>query len=208
MTDLLQLPCNGNTLTTTSNKAYLCPTIQLNSKRQISKKSDNLTANLLIQTGSVNKEDNLNVSYTNHKRPSSLDTSSAKRLKSSLGSVSTGQHTHRQQQQRQKQQRQEDQQPLQTAPQLLQQLMAPTPQRQRKGKESDGRHGKNKDGSMSNNWNMDSSYEQQQQLNGNMHASGMAPSNSVLKNLLVSGCDISAGYICNIPIRSKKTAKA
>lgn len=32
-------------------------------------------------------------------------------------------------------------------------------------------------------------------------------SNSVLKNLLVSGCDVSAGYICIIPVRSKKTLK-
>lgn len=33
-------------------------------------------------------------------------------------------------------------------------------------------------------------------------------SNSVLKNLLVSGCDISAGYICAVPMRVKKMAKA
>lgn len=205
MTDLLQL--NGSQLTASNNKAYLCPTAQLQTKRQIPKKSDCLVSSLL-QTGPTNKADNLNVSYTNHKRPSSLDMHSAKRMKSTLGSATTVNNGNQAQRQQLKQRQQNVQQPgpLQTAPQLLQQLMAPTPQRQRKGRDANGQH-RNKDGSMGNNWNMDSSF-QQQQLNGDLQASGMAPSNSVLKNLLVSGCDISAGYICNIPIRPKKTAKA
>lgn len=207
MTDLLQL--NGNALTASNNKTYFCPTAQLHTKRQIPKKVDGL----LLQTGTVNKADNMNVSYTNHKRPSSLDTNTSKRLKSALGPVTvinSGPQTQQQRQKHQNVQQPEPQQQLQTAPQLLQQLMAPTPQRQRKGKDCDGRHGKNKDGSMNNNnWNMDSSLQQQQQqLNDGLQTSGMSPSNSVLKNLLVSGCDLSAGYICNIPIRPKKTAKA
>lgn len=32
-------------------------------------------------------------------------------------------------------------------------------------------------------------------------------SNSVLMNLLVSGCDVSAGYMCLAPMRPRKTAK-
>lgn len=34
-----------------------------------------------------------------------------------------------------------------------------------------------------------------------------APSNSVLMNLLVSGCDVSAGYMCLAPMRPRKAAK-
>ncbi len=62
------------------------------------------------------------------------------------------------------------------SPQLLQQLMAPSQQTQK---------GRTKDG---------------QRWSGNTGASKSIPlqqsSNSVLMNLLVSGCDVSAGYTC------------
>ncbi|KAJ6638076.1 Protein similar [Pseudolycoriella hygida] len=85
----------------------------------------------------------------------------------------------------------------QSAPQLLQQLMAPTSQQRVRLKE---------DATIkiepTTKWTIDKNsqmqlIDQQQQT-----------SNSVLKNLLVSGCDVSAGYICILPMRSKKPFKA
>lgn len=97
-----------------------------------------------------------------------------------------------------------------SAPQLLQQLMAPTPQRARGGlingclsgkqQQSCGIEGLTKD-QASNQWCLDS--VEKSNLVAQQHAS-----NSVLKNLLVSGYDVSAGYICILPMRPKKTAKA
>lgn len=48
-------------------------------------------------------------------------------------------------------------------------------------------------------------YNKRQQQHQQQQA--VAPSNSVLMNLLVSGCDVSAGYMCLAPIRPRKTAK-
>lgn len=85
----------------------------------------------------------------------------------------------------------------QSAPQLLQQLMAPTQQQRVRLKEDTPIKME-----PTTKWTIDKNsqmqlIEQQQQT-----------SNSVLKNLLVSGCDVSAGYICIVPMRSKKPFKA
>lgn len=85
----------------------------------------------------------------------------------------------------------------QSAPQLLQQLMAPSTQQRVRLKEDTPAKME-----PTTKWTMDKNsqmqlIDQQQQT-----------SNSVLKNLLVSGCDVSAGYICIMPMRSKKPFKA
>lgn len=85
----------------------------------------------------------------------------------------------------------------QSAPQLLQQLMAPTAQQRVRLKEDTPIKME-----PTTKWTIDKNaqmqlIEQQQQT-----------SNSVLKNLLVSGCDVSAGYICIVPMRTKKPFKA
>lgn len=88
---------------------------------------------------------------------------------------------------------------VQTSTQLLQQLMAPTHKQKTKVE-----------------WNQRSGgmQQHQQQLpsnnssaNSSASSSPAPSSNSVLKNLLVSGCDVSAGY-CIVPMRPKKLAKA
>lgn len=86
---------------------------------------------------------------------------------------------------------------IQTSTQLLQQLMAPTQKQKTKVE-----------------WNQRNGGGLQQQLpshdsfaNSSANSSPAPSSNSVLKNLLVSGCDVSAGY-CIVPMRPKKLAKA
>lgn len=105
----------------------------------------------------------------------------------------------------------------QTAPQLLQQLMAPTPHKQRARAKANGGVGSACGGSNCNKndtakWDMENtSHNQLCGLNGQQQlqllGQQQAASNSVLKNLLVSGCDLSAGYICIVPMRSKKALK-
>lgn len=109
----------------------------------------------------------------------------------------------------------------QTAPQLLQQLMAPTPHKQRARAKANGGVGSACGGSICNKndaakWDMENTShkqicglngQQQLQLLEQQQQQQQAASNSVLKNLLVSGCDISAGYICIVPMRSKKALK-
>lgn len=125
----------------------------------------------ILQISTPKKTDrNINL---NNKRPSnisSIDQTNNKRVKPSTQSTCEPQ----------------------SSPQLLQQLMAPspTPHRARsRNLEKDIR------------WNIE---------NGGGGGGGTPqPSNSVLMNLLVSGCDVSAGYICLLPMRTtKKTAKA
>lgn len=95
-----------------------------------------------------------------------------------------------------------------TAPQLLQQLMAPAPQNQRDRKadrsallDETVRGDASKWGSAAG-------------INGGVatltsrqNSVTPAASHSVLKNLLVSGCDVSAGYVCIVPMRPKKALK-
>lgn len=106
------------------------------------------------------------------------------------------------------------------SPQLLQQLMAPTKSQtkgrahhQRKAEANSGDQGSNSTSSnrgghssegASNKKNGFVTEHQQQMLKQQANS---APSNSVLMNLLVSGCDVSAGYMCLSPMRPRKTAK-
>lgn len=79
---------------------------------------------------------------------------------------------------------------------LLQQLMAPTPQR-------------NGTITRPNSKNFDENIKESIQWNHEaaLYRSEDQSSDSVLKNLLVSGTDIIAGYTCNVPIHLKKVAK-
>lgn len=89
---------------------------------------------------------------------------------------------------------------IQTSTQLLQQLMAPT-QKQKTRVEWNQRNG----GGGLQQHQQSSSNESL--ANSSSNSSPTPSSNSVLKNLLVSGCDVSAGY-CIVPMRPKKLAKA
>lgn len=152
-------------------------------------------------------------SPTNHKRPSTLDSGVNKRMKSnsivssfnqsssSSGTKSnighqqsfsttttTSQETIQQQQQHQ-----------QKSPHLLQHLMAPSPDRVRKY-----------NGPACKDTSNDKLCSDPQWACNGLGFDGAKnqPSGSVLKNLLVSGCDLSAGYVCHVPVRMRKLAKA
>lgn len=217
MTDLLQI--NGNELNnplapTTIPKTTICPAAQLHTKR--------------ASTIAATKSSKVNLAAvpptSNHKRPSTVDTNAHKRLKCSTDttvrmihaphptpttSTSSSINFYPQSYQLQKQQK---------APHLLQHLMAPMP-RSRKFNEMGGR-GNGTDAmhhqqQQQQRWNgtdddgqQNALYQQLQNGNELNKSIKCQSSNSVLKNLLVSGCDISAGYICALPIRAKKTAKA
>lgn len=99
----------------------------------------------------------------------------------------------------------------QTSTQLLQQLMAPTQKQKTK-------IGWNQKSVCGDGGGGGTAMQQQQQQrlqlssndslsNSSGSSSAASSSNSVLKNLLISGCDVSAGY-CIVPMRPKKVAKA
>lgn len=88
-----------------------------------------------------------------------------------------------------------------TSPHLLQQLMAPTPQQRARTKASKMMEGNGR-------WTIDTNGASGICGSGGNAAFHQQSSNSVLHNLLVSGCDISAGYVCFVPMRPKKAAKA
>lgn len=146
-----------------------------------------------------------NVAQMNHKRPSPLESSINKRLKSNstvssfnrdnLSSRSMGNI----QQQSFSLQTQSDtvQQQQQKSPHLLQHLMAPSPDRVRKYTGPANKSSTEKSNNDSQ-WNCNIGYDEPKSQS----------SDSVLKNLLVSGCDISAGYVCHVPVRLRKLAKA
>lgn len=101
----------------------------------------------------------------------------------------------------------------QTAPQLLQQLMAPTPQQQQQQLQRDRDRKVERNVSLeetikndASKWGTAGSNNGQATM-PRQSATAQAASNSVLKNLLVSGCDISAGYVCVVPMRAKKALK-
>lgn len=101
-----------------------------------------------------------------------------------------------------------------TTPQLLQQLMAPT-----KAHNASGAMGKPKASSRKGleimakaekivcSRNEAVEEESRAKKKQQHQEQGTIPSNSVLMNLLVSGCDVSAGYMCMAPMRPRKTAK-
>lgn len=140
-----------------------------------------------------------NAPQINHKRPSTLESNVNKRLKSNstitsfnldnsntMGHGQTqlfGLHTPDIMQQ-------------QKSPHLLQHLMAPSPDRVRKYNGPASKPPTDKL-SLDAQWTCVGLDESKAQV-----------SDSVLKNLLVSGCDISAGYVCQVPVRLRKLAKA
>lgn len=131
----------------------------------------NTTSNILQISTPKKTDRNLNL---NNKRPSNISSidPSNKRVKSSTQSTCE----------------------QQSSPQLLQQLMAPSPTPHR---------------SRSRNLEKDIRWNIENGGGGVVGGGTPQPSNSVLMNLLVSGCDVSAGYICLLPMRTtKKTAKA
>lgn len=188
MNDLLQM--NGNeTKVNTVCSAISSPTKRTSSRSRAQQQQMTETTN---------------VTQMNHKRPSPLDTSINKRLKSN-STVSSFNRDHSssrsmgniQQQSFSLQNQDTVQQQQQKSPHLLQHLMAPSPDRVRK---YTGPANKTT-GDKTNNdaqWNCNIGYNE----------SKTQSSDSVLKNLLVSGCDISAGYVCHVPVRLRKLAKA
>lgn len=147
-------------------------------------------------------------SPTNHKRPSTLDSSINKRLKgnstvSSFNQSSSSSASKQQQQQSYSAQSQESmQQHQKKSPHLLQHLMAPSPDRVRKYNGPACKDTSNEKSSCSDpQWacNGPGGYDDTMKNQS---------SGSVLKNLLVSGCDLSAGYVCHVPVRMRKLAKA
>lgn len=192
MTDLLQL--NADALATTftqKDSKTINPSIGLFSKKaniaQITKRP--IINEVRIVQMSPTKTATI-LSSKKHKISAMVDANAntAKRIKSSNGMPTKIIKTEQRQQ-------------LEAAPQLLQQLMAPMPSRARLD-EVNRRHGTNAK------WTNDGAAKRSPSSADAKFP--LQPSNSVLKNLLVSGCDVSAGYICTvpIPIHQKKVARA
>lgn len=198
MNDLLQL----NTLSTNNNNKNLINPTHIQTNNLVIKKTDRLNKRPLNAT--------------------TIDSNACtKRIKGSLvGDVQQQQPLNSSPQPLQHHQYHQLSQ--KTAPQLLQQLMAPTPHKQRARAKANGGVGNAFGGSICNKndaakWDMENTSHQQicglngqqqlQLLEQQQQQQQQAASNSVLKNLLVSGCDISAGYICIVPMRSKKALK-
>lgn len=193
MTDLLQLNADSLPTYTQKNSKTINPTVDLNSRKtniaQITKRP--VINEVRIVQMQPTKTATI-LSSKKHKISAVLDTNAnnSKRMKASNGLVTNAKSVKTDQRQQ-----------LEAAPQLLQQLMAPMPSRVRLD-EANRRHGANAK------WAQDSAAKR-----GPLNADTklpLQPSNSVLKNLLVSGCDVSAGYICTvpIPIHQKKVARA
>lgn len=193
MNDLLQINGNETKANTVTN------TVTSPSKR----------TSLRSRTQQQMTETN-GVTQTNHKRPSTHDSSVNKRLKSnstissfSSDNGNTSSKATIQQQsfpsQNQDTVVQQQQQQQQKSSHLLQHLMAPSPERIRKY-----------NGPMSKTSSTEKlGLDPQWACHGpGVDVSKNQSSDSVLKNLLVSGCDISAGYVCHVPVRLRKLAKA
>lgn len=189
MNDLLQI--NGNdTKVNTVNQTVASPIkrTSLRSRTQQQHQMSETTNGSQIQ---------------NHKRPSPLDSSINKRLKSNstvssfnLNNTSSSSIGNIQQQSFSLQNADTVHQ-HQKSPHLLQHLMAPSPDRLRK---YNGPANKIVTGK--------SSTDTQWDCNVDFDDTKTQSSDSVLKNLLVSGCDISAGYVCHVPVRLRKLTKA
>lgn len=215
MTDLLQI--NGNELTNplapaTPKTTTICPAAQLHTKR-----ATTATATKSTKSNQAPSQPN-----SNHKRPSTVDTNAHKRLKCSTlpGSYLDKNMSPAKCFDHGKTEAARKHAPPTTPAKheqntLLQHLMAPTP-RTRKCNEMGSHRGNGTTANaMQQRWNgsdgdgqQNAMYQHLQQGNEMDKSNGCQSSNSVLKNLLVSGCDLSAGYICAAPIRAKKTAKA
>lgn len=200
MTDLLQINGNGLNQMGTTPKDSICPAAQLHTKRYLN------SMKTLSPSTSSSLADAERPTNLNHKRPSAIDTNSHKRMKNSIdNNASIRMHQTRQQSQQNnymrayqiaKNQQQQQQNP--SAPHLLQQLMAPMTRKHNTNTNVDDTQWTRNNGK-----NQQMIYQQNGNDLGNANNMQQA-SNSVLKNLLVSGCDINAGYICNIPKRAAK----
>lgn len=202
MTDLLQL--NANDLSTftqqPTSKIMINPTVHFVTKHKATNQSAIANKPIVNEIRIVQMQKPIPKMATNHsskkhKIQTVLDTANInpKRIKAANGPMSNAKQSSKVDQQRQQ---------LETvAPQLLQQLMAPMPYRLRLDETGENNNSDSK-------WSGVSTIDR-----GSSNADSkmpLQPSNSVLKNLLVSGCDISAGYICTVPmpIHQKKVARA
>lgn len=190
MNDLLKNNENSKTTLNTNNNNSNSNNNNINNNVSSNSNNDNVSSNNSNSTvisqaaGKTNKQiynnhNNNNTSSNNHlKRPSNTSENSSKRAKSTNSqsdlnvSVVSSRVAKAQ------------------APQLLQQLMAPSQQSQ-KSRMKDGQRWNGNNGTNSST---------------NKTIPLQQSSNSVLMNLLVSGCDVSAGYTC-FP-RPTKVAKA
>lgn len=150
-------------------------------------------------------ETNNNVSHVNHKRPSTLESSINKRLKSNstvssfnLDNSSSTANGKIQPQSFPLQSQNGLQLQQSKSSHLLQHLMAPSPERVRKYTGPATKTSTDKLNTDPQAWASNIGYNEPNPQS----------SDSVLKNLLVSGCDISAGYVCQVPVRLRKLAKA
>lgn len=186
MNDLLQM--NGNE---TKVNAACSPTKRTSSRSRAQQQQPQMSES---------------VTHVNHKRSSPLESSINKRLKSNstVSTFNRDQSTSRpmgntiQQQSFSLQNSDTVQQQQQKSPHLLQHLMAPSPDRVRKYTGPANKSTSDKSTNNDAQWNLNIGYDE----------SKTQSSDSVLKNLLVSGCDISAGYVCHVPVRLRKLAKA
>lgn len=139
----------------------------------------------------------LNIMNNNHKRCSPLESGVIKRLRSHVNSdysdLNESEDIHNHSISPNVNQHSKN---IQNS-HLLEQLMAPTPRR----------NGKN---TCPRSKNFEDNMKETTQWNheDGLNRSEDQSSDSVLKNLLVSGTDIIAGYSCNVPIHLKKVAKA
>lgn len=143
-----------------------------------------------------------NCQMQSHKRSSPLDTSINKRLKSNITVSSFNRDSSSSNIQQQSFALQNpdtvQQQQQQKSPHLLQQLMAPSPERVRKYNGPANKSATETKLNSDTQWGCNVGYDDLK----------CQSSDSVLKNLLVSGCDIGAGYVCHVPVRLRKLAKA
>lgn len=140
---------------------------------------------------------------TSHKR--SLSSSNGMGLKEMLCSATTGRNDKFTGEVTQQAKRMRSDDRMVASPQLLQQLMAPTKTHNAMGKPKAGsRKGPEVVEAAKAEKMVCSRSENVDEEN---RGQATVPSNSVLMNLLVSGCDVSAGYVCMAPMRPRKTAK-
>lgn len=203
MTDLLQL--NASDISTftqqPTSKIIINPAVHFVSKQKTTNSSTITNKPIVSEIRIVQMQQPTNktvapiISSKKHKIQTGLDTTNMnpKRIKAANVSMTNAKQSPKIAQQRQ--------QLEVAAPQLLQQLMAPMPHRLRLDDTGENNNSDTK-------WNGVSAIDRGPS-NADMKMS-LQPSNSVLKNLLVSGCDISAGYICTVPmpIHQKKVARA
>lgn len=137
-----------------------------------------------------------NIMNTNHKRCSPLEIGAIKRLRSHVNSDYSDLNEIENIQEHSSSPRLNQHSKNNENSHLLQQLMAPTPQR-------NGTIACPESKNFEQNMKESTQWNHEAVLNRSEDQS----SDSVLKNLLVSGMDIIAGYTCTVPIHLKNVAK-